>query len=195
MSAKIFSIYVNNMPSSKRTDENIAKLKEAFDTDKELTASEALELGLIDEIVDSMKVAAIYSTNNIKMENKETKTLLDDLKAWFEGKFAPKNEAPETETPEQLKEKITALENELNTLKAEKEAKDAEVVTLTAQVETLNSLKSDFENKIKEIDNKIIGAENPDNKKDEGKELPKPETVAERMKRLDAENRKKYNQN
>ena len=108
-----------------------------------------------------------------------------------------KNEAPETETPEQLKEKITALEGELATLKGEKEAKDAEVATLTTEVEALNTLKTGFEAKIKEVENLIAGEKSPENgKKPEGKEVPeflKGESVSDKMKRLDAENRKRYN--
>jgi ATP-dependent Clp protease protease subunit len=198
MSDKIFNIYVNNISSAKRTPENLAKLKEAFDSDKELTATEALELGLIDEVVESLKAVAIYNQNNIKMsENKEAKTLLDEIKSWFTGVKAEAAPQATEETAEQLKEKITALEGELATLKGEKEAKDAEVATLTAEVEALNTLKTGFEAKIKEVENLIAGEKSPENgKKPEGKEVPeflKGESVSDKMKRLDAENRKRYN--
>lgn len=204
ISEEIFNVY----KTREKVSDNEKTLRTYFDDEKYIKAEECIELGLCDGLLENQNsvkyltkykaVAYFDKPKQTEMsENKETKTLLDEFKAWFDGiKSSFKaNETPETETPEQLKEKITALENELNTLKAEKEAKDAEVVTLTAQVETLNSLKSDFEDKIKEVENKIIGAENPDNKKDEGKELPKPETMAEKMKRLDAENRAKYKLN
>ena len=203
MSAKIFNIYVQNIPSAKRTEENLAKLKEAFDTDKELTAYEALELGLIDEVVNTLKAVAISNQNNKTMSENKDKTLIeakfDEFVAWFKGETKAKNEAdaPAEETPEQLKERISALEGELSTLKTEKEAKDAEVATLTTEVEALNSLKTGFETKIKEVENLVLGAKSPEaEKKPVEKEIPAflvGETTREKMQRLDAENRKKYN--
>lgn len=204
MSEKIFNIYVNNISSAKRTPENLAKLKEAFDTDKELTAAEALDLGLIDEVVESLKAVAIYNQNNNKMsENKDVKNLFEDFKAWFTNMTKAKNEAetPAEETPEQLKEKITALTGELDTLKTQLDAlkgeKETEVTALKAEVEALNSLKTGFEAKIKEVETLIAGAKSPEEeKKPVAKEVPAfmmGETVREKMERLHAENTKKYN--
>jgi len=185
-------------------------LKSYFEAEKFIKADECITLGLCDGLLEDQnavkyltkyKAVAYFDKPKQKemSENKETKTLLDDFKAWFEGiKSGFKaSETEETETPEQLKEKITALEGEIATLKGEKEATEAKVVTLTTEVEALNNVKNQFEAKIKEVEDMVLGAENPDKKKKEGNEktVPAYETVAQKMKRLDAENRKKYNQN
>lgn len=204
ISAEIFNIY----KTRDKVKDNETTLQNYFNEEKYIKAQECIDLGLCDGMIEEAqnnvryltryKAVAYFDKPKTKemSENKEAKTLLDEIKAWFTGEKA-KNEAPETETPEQLKEKITALEGELATLKGEKEAKDAEVATLTTEVEALNTLKTGFEAKIKEVENLIAGEKSPENgKKPEGKEVPeflKGESVSDKMKRLDAENRKRYN--
>lgn len=200
MSSKLDDATANLATVILRNDkakENEAEIMDALKSEKFINANDAIRLGLADAEIEKSKAVAI-NQNNIKMsENKEAKTLLDEIKSWFTGvKAEAAPQAPE-ETSEQLKEKITALEGELATLKGEKEAKDAEVATLTTEVEALNTLKTGFEAKIKEVENLIAGEKSPENGKNpEGKEVPeflKGESVSDKMKRLDAENRKRYN--
>ena len=200
MSSKLDDATANLATVILRNDkakENEAEIMDALKSEKFINANDAIRLGLADAEIEKSKAVAI-NQNNIKMsENKEAKTLLDEIKSWFTGVKAEAAPQATEETPEQLKEKITALEGELATLKGEKEAKDAEVATLTTEVEALNTLKTGFEAKIKEVENLIAGEKSPENgKKPEGKEVPeflKGESVSDKMKRLDAENRKRYN--
>ena len=200
MSSKLDDVTANLATVILRNDkakENEAEIMDALKSEKFINANDAIRLGLADAEIEKSKAVAI-NQNNIKMsENKEAKTLLDEIKSWFTGVKAEAAPQATEETPEQLKEKITALEGELATLKGEKEAKDAEVATLTTEVEALNTLKTGFEAKIKEVENLIAGEKSPENgKKPEGKEVPeflKGESVSDKMKRLDAENRKRYN--
>lgn len=200
MSSKLDDATANLATVILRNDkakENEAEIMDALKSEKFINANDAIRLGLADAEIEKSKAVAI-NQNNIKMsENKEAKTLLDEIKSWFTGVKAEAAPQATEETAEQLKEKITALEGELATLKGEKEAKDAEVATLTTEVEALNTLKTGFEAKIKEVENLIAGEKSPENgKKPEGKEVPeflKGESVSDKMKRLDAENRKRYN--
>ena len=200
MSSKLDDATANLATVILRNDkakENEAEIMDALKSEKFINANDAIRLGLADAEIEKSKAVAI-NQNNIKMsENKEAKTLLDEIKSWFTGVKAEAAPQATEETAEQLKEKITALEGELATLKSEKEAKDAEVATLTTEVEALNTLKTGFEAKIKEVENLIAGEKSPENgKKPEGKEVPeflKGESVSDKMKRLDAENRKRYN--
>lgn len=200
MSSKLDDATANLATVILRNDkakENEAEIMDALKSEKFINSADAIRLGLADAEIEKSKAVAI-NQNNIKMsENKEAKTLLDEIKSWFTGVKAEAAPQVTEETAEQLKEKITALEGELATLKGEKEAKDAEVATLTTEVEALNTLKTGFEAKIKEVENLIAGEKSPENgKKPEGKEVPeflKGESVSDKMKRLDAENRKRYN--
>ena len=200
MSSKLDDATANLATVILRNDkakENEAEIMDALKSEKFINSADAIRLGLADAEIEKSKAVAI-NQNNIKMsENKEAKTLLDEIKSWFTGVKAEAAPQVTEETAEQLKEKITALEGELATLKGEKEAKDAEVATLTTEVEALNTLKTGFEAKIKEVENLIAGEKSPENGKNpEGKEVPeflKGESVSDKMKRLDAENRKRYN--
>ena len=193
MSSKLDDVTANLATVILRNDkakENEAEIMDALKSEKFINANDAIRLGLADAEIEKSKAVAI-NQNNIKMsENKEAKTLLDEIKSWFTGVKAEAAPQAMEETPEQLKEKITALEGELATLKGEKEAKDAEVATLTTEVEALNTLKTGFEAKIKEVENLIAGEKSPeDNKKQEPKVTPKI-TASSIMSEIQNKNKK-----
>lgn len=207
ISEEIFNVY----KTRGKVSDNEKTLRTYFDEEKYIKAQECIDLGLCDGFMEDAQNKVKYLTRYKAVayfdkpkttemsENKDAKNLLDEIKAWFSGvtKVKAESDAPAEETPEQLKERISALEGELSTLKTEKEAKDAEVATLTTEVEALNSLKTGFETKIKEVENLVLGAKSPEaEKKPVEKEIPAflvGETTREKMQRLDAENRKKYN--
>lgn len=154
-----------------KAKQNESEILEALKNEKFIGAEEAIRIGLADAQIEKHKAVAIYNQNNNKMsENKDAKTLLDEIKAWFTGAKA-EAETPSEETPEQLKEKITALTGELDTLKTQLDAlkgeKETEVTALKAEVEALNSLKTGFEAKIKEVETLIAGAKSPEEGKKE----------------------------
>lgn len=157
-----------------KAKQNESEILEALKNEKFIGAEEAIRIGLADAQIEKHKAVAIYNQNNNKMsENKDVKNLFEDFKTWFTNMTKAKNEVevPAEETPEQLKEKITALTGELDTLKTQLDAlkgeKETEVTALKAEVEALNSLKTGFEAKIKEVETLIAGAKSPEEGKKE----------------------------
>ncbi len=198
ISAEIFNIY----KTRDKVKDNETTLQNYFNEEKYIKAQECIDLGLCDGMIEEAqnnvryltryKAVAYFDKPKTKemSENKEAKTLLDEIKSWFTGVKAESAPQATEETAEQLKEKITALEGELATLKGEKEAKDAEVATLTTEVEALNTLKTGFEAKIKEVENLIAGEKSPeDKKKQEPKVTPKI-TASSIMSEIQNKNKK-----
>lgn len=129
MQENLLNIYVDRIQQSGKAAGNVSlKVKRMMDTETWLTAQEALDLGLIDEIQESNKEANIIQMQpalaryvnvpaalllNQKNDNMSAKEVLDKVKAMLGGVEEPVQEAiPSTEpepapaptmTPEQAK--------------------------------------------------------------------------------------------
>lgn len=200
ISKEIFNTYLTRS----KVKDNEDTIQKYFDDETYIKAAECVELGLCDGILEEQasvrhltRYAAVASFNPNKTKMNENKTLLDEVKALFTALIKPKAE----EVTDDKDARIAELEAELAELKTAKETTEteletskAEAVEAKAKVDEVVAKASELQTKFAELEAKVIGAGgNPEKEKQEEKPEPKPETMAQRMKRLDAENRKKYN--
>lgn len=180
---------------SEKSKSQEEKISEYIKSETRIGAVEAIELGLADAMIEKLAAVAKFNPNKTKMN--ENKTLLDEVKALFTALIKPKAE----EVTDDKDARIAELEAELAELKTAKETTETELETAKteaveakAKVDEVVAKASELQTKFAELEAKVIGAGgNPEKEKQEEKPEPKPETMAQRMKRLDAENRKKYN--
>ena len=144
ITSELTDIYV------KKTGLSYDALAEMMDEESWLNAQEAFDLGFIDTISDSIKVAAKYDVSKFKnITNKEIKTKLsinikskkmtDELKAWFNGK---------------VEDIIARVKSE----NVEADSKSNVEVTMSDEAEILNKF-SDFEAKVAEVSGSVTELE------------------------------------
>ena len=94
----------------------------------------------------------------------------------------------------QVQTELDLLKAELQTIKAENEGLKTQLSEKETKITANEQAVAEFKTKLESLEAKFVGeGGNPDDKRKQKEPDPVPETISQRMKRLDAENRKKYN--